>query len=47
MEDERIIQLFFDRSETAIKELEHKYGKICHKLSFNILQSLQDGGMCE
>ena len=25
MEDERIIQLFFNRSEMAIKELHHKY----------------------
>ena len=46
MEDERIIQLFFNRSEMAIKELHHKYGKICHKLSFNILQSLQDAEEC-
>ena len=46
MEDERIIQLFFDRSEMAIKELHHKYGKICHKLSVNILQNMQDAEEC-
>lgn len=26
MEDERIIELFFERSELAIKELDNKYG---------------------
>lgn len=29
MEDERIIELFFERSEEAVKELDMKYGKIC------------------
>ena len=46
MEDERIIQLFFNRSEMAIKELHHKYGRICRNLSVNILQSLQDAEEC-
>lgn len=31
MEDERIIELFFERSELAIKELDNKYGKICYQ----------------
>ena len=30
MEDEKIIELFFNRSEQAIQELDMKYGKICH-----------------
>lgn len=42
MEDERIIQLFFTRSESAIGELHNKYGKTCHKLSANILRNIQD-----
>ena len=33
MEDEKIIELFFARSEAAIKELDIKYGTTCHKLS--------------
>lgn len=36
MEDEKIIALFFGRSEDAIRELDHKYGEICHNLSFHI-----------
>lgn len=42
MEDEKIIELFFQRSEQAIQELHTKYGKICHKLSYNILGNTQD-----
>lgn len=30
-EDGQIIELFFQRSEQAIKELDIKYGKICIK----------------
>ena len=37
MDDERIIELFFARSEQAIGELDIKYGKLCHNLSHNIL----------
>ena len=46
MEDSAIIELFFARSEQAIKELDHKYGTICHKLSYNILNSAQDAEEC-
>ncbi|MBQ8232399.1 MAG: sigma-70 family RNA polymerase sigma factor [Lachnospiraceae bacterium] len=46
MEDERIIQLFFARSESAIGELHNKYGKTCHKLSANILRNIQDAEEC-
>lgn len=44
--DERIIELFFQRSEEAIKELDAKYGKVCRKLSHNILGSQQDAEEC-
>ncbi len=44
--DERIIELFFQRSEEAIKELDAKYGNICRKLSHNILGSQQDAEEC-
>lgn len=45
-EDEKIIELFFGRSEQAIRELDIKYGKVCHKLSYNILNSRQDAEEC-
>lgn len=46
MDDEKIIGLFFERSEQAIKELDSKYGKLCHKLSFNILNNRPDSEEC-
>ena len=30
MDDNAIIELFFARSEQAIRELDGKYGKVCH-----------------
>ncbi len=46
MEDSAIIELFFARSEQAIRELDGKYGKVCHSLSYNILHSSQDAEEC-
>ena len=46
MDDEAIIELFFARSEQAIRELDGKYGKLCHNLSYNILHSRQDAEEC-
>ena len=33
--DENIIELFFARSEQGIRELDTKYGKDCHNLSYD------------
>ncbi len=46
MEDEKIIELFFERSEQAIKEVEKKYGRACHNISFNILHNDLDAEEC-
>ena len=46
IDDEKIIDLFFNRSEKAIQELDIKYGKVCHKLSYNILNNKQDAEEC-
>lgn len=46
MEDERIIGLFFERSEQAIRELDAKYGKLLHKLSYGIVNSTEDAEEC-
>ena len=42
MDDEKIIDLFFERSEQGIKALDDKYGAICHNLSYNIVNDRQD-----
>lgn len=46
IEDEKIIEMFFGRSEQGIRELDIKYGKVCHKLSYNIVNSRQDAEEC-
>ena len=46
MDDSTIIELFFARSEQAIRELDDKYGKVCYSLSYNILNSRQDAEEC-
>ena len=46
MNDESIIELFFRRSEKAIKELDNKYGKVFYALSFRILNNRQDVEEC-
>lgn len=46
MLDEQIIELFFERSEQAINELDDKYGKVFHKLSYNILNDRFDAEEC-
>ena len=46
MEDEKIIELFFARSETAIRELDSKYGKVCYSISYNILNNNLDAEEC-
>ena len=45
-DDERIIELFFARDQQAIRELDMKYGKICHSLSYNIVNNRQDAEEC-
>lgn len=44
--DEKIIELFFERSEQGIREPDMKYGKICHNLSYNIVNSRRDAEEC-
>lgn len=46
MADEQIIELFFARSEQAIRELDDRYGRVFHKTSFNILNNQLDAEEC-
>ncbi len=46
IEDEKIVEMFFKRSEQGIRELDKKYGKICHNLSYNIVSNRQDAEEC-
>lgn len=46
MEDEQIIQLYEERSETAISETDIKYGKYCNYIAYHILYSSADAEEC-
>ena len=46
MKDEKIIELFYERSEQAIKELDKKYGRTFHSVSYNILGNREDAEEC-
>lgn len=42
MEDTQIINLYFARSEQAIKETDTKYGGYCYSIAYNILTNQED-----
>lgn len=42
MEDKKIVDLFWMRSEQAITETATKYGKYCHSIAYNILANNGD-----
>ena len=42
MDDSRIVELYWARSESAITETALKYGKYCYTLAHNILGNAQD-----
>ena len=46
MEDSRIIDLFLERSEQAIAELDRKHGAAVRKTAMNILRNMQDTEEC-
>ena len=46
MDDKRIIDLYFARSENAIKETDAKYGKLLFGVSYGILGSTPDAEEC-
>lgn len=46
MDDKKIIDLYWNRSETAISETANKYGRYCHRIAYNILHNNQDCEEC-
>ena len=46
MEDQKIIDLYFARSEQAIQETDAKYGGYCYSIAFNILTNQEDSEEC-
>lgn len=46
MTDEKIIDLYFSRNESAIAETSTKYGRMLTSLSYGILSSVPDAEEC-
>lgn len=46
MDDLKIVELFFERDEEALKQTEQKYGRYCHYIANNILESENDSEEC-
>lgn len=46
MDDERIVQLYWDRKADAIKETSNKYGAYCFSIANHILHSNEDAEEC-
>ena len=46
MEDEKIVALYFERDESAIRETAMKYGSYCYRVAYNILHSHEDSEEC-
>ncbi len=46
MDDKKIIELFFSRSEQAISETKRKYNNLCMKIATAILYSCEDAEEC-
>ena len=46
LSDEQIIDLYFSRDESAIKETDRKYGRILSGIAYNVLHNKQDCEEC-
>lgn len=46
MEDERIIDLYWERNQTAIAKTQEKYGRYCGSIAGNIVHDVQDAEEC-
>ncbi|MFG6382897.1 MAG: sigma-70 family RNA polymerase sigma factor [Lachnospiraceae bacterium] len=46
MEDKQIIQMFLNREESAIQEIDKKYNQYCFKIAWNILNNREDSEEC-
>lgn len=46
MDDQQIIELYWNRSEDAIAETAARYGKFCYRIAFHILSNQEDSDEC-
>lgn len=46
MDDQKLIELYWQRSENAIAETAKKYGNYCYRVAYNILANNEDSEEC-
>ena len=46
MQDSEIVELYWQRDESAIDRTARRYGSYCHKIALNILESHEDSEEC-
>lgn len=46
LQDEKIVELFWNREEAAIWESERQYGKYCYAIAFHVLRAREDSDEC-
>lgn len=46
MEDQKIIEMYWERNEAAISHTQEKYGNYLSKISYNILADIEDSKEC-
>ena len=46
MKDSEIVDLYWERNDTAIKQTQHKYGAYLTKIAYNILSDFEDSKEC-
>ena len=46
MEDTKIVDLFWQRDQSAIAQADQKYGKYCYAIAYGILSSREDSEEC-
>ena len=42
MTDEKIVQLYWDRDESAVAETQDKYGRYLTKIAYNVLMDMEE-----
>ena len=46
MEDQKIVDLYWQRSDLAISETNQKYGRYCHSIAYHICGTVEDAEEC-
>ena len=46
MDDAKIVELYWARSDAALTETAKKFGPYCHTIAYNVLENVEDSEEC-